>query len=104
MNTIRTTQNVTGTTLTIPRPPEFEGRQVEVEVRVVVGKESWGEGLKRCAGALADDPEWDTIMDEIHQARKRERRVLAKDESEHRPTASTSGPRNPAGSPSDTSA
>ena len=80
MNAIRTTQNVSGPTLTIPMPPEFEGRQVEVEVRVIGIVEPWGEGLKRCAGALADDPEWDAVMDEIHQARKLERRVLVEDE------------------------
>jgi hypothetical protein len=33
-----------------------------------------GEGFLRTEGALADDPEWDSIMEEIHQARKVERR------------------------------
>jgi len=80
MNTLRTTQNVTRADVDHPLAPEFEGRQVEVEVRVMDGKEPWGKGLKRCAGALADDPEWDDVMDEIHQARKLERRVLAEEE------------------------
>jgi hypothetical protein len=80
MNAIRTTQNVSGPTLTIAMPAEFEGKQVEVEVRVIGDVEPWGEGIKRCAGALADDREWDDIMDEIHKARKLERRVLVEDE------------------------
>jgi hypothetical protein len=33
-----------------------------------------GDGLLRTEGALADDLEWDAIMDEIHRARKLERR------------------------------
>jgi hypothetical protein len=75
MNTIHTIQKVTGPTLTITVPPEFAGQQVEIDTRVVpIKTEPWGEGLKRCAGALADDPEWDAIMEEIHQGRKLERR------------------------------
>jgi acyl carrier protein len=33
-----------------------------------------GEGIRRTEGALADDTEWDAIMEEIQQARRRERR------------------------------
>ncbi len=57
-----------------------EGQQVEVQVKVLQETRPWGEGLKRCAGALADDPEWDAIMDEVHQARKLERRPLPEEE------------------------
>jgi hypothetical protein len=53
-----------------------DGMEVEVRLRVTQTAQPWGEGLRRCAGALADDPEWDVIMDEIHQARKQERRAL----------------------------
>jgi hypothetical protein len=76
MNAIHSVQTVTGPTITIPLPAEFEGKQVEIDIRVVTRKEPWGEGLKRCAGALADDSEWDAIMDEIHLSRKLERRPL----------------------------
>jgi hypothetical protein len=42
----------------------------------VLAKKPWGEGLRRCAGALAD--EWtgddDRILDEIHQDRKHDSR------------------------------
>ena len=51
-----------------------EGQAVELEIRVVPKKtEPWGEGLKRCAGALADEwtDEDDRILEEIHQDRKR---------------------------------
>lgn len=80
MNAIRTIQNVAGPTLTIAVPPEFAGRQVEVEVRVVPTPQPWGEGLRRCAGGLANDPEWDSVMDEVYQARKVERPSRTVDE------------------------
>jgi hypothetical protein len=41
---------------------------------------AWGEGLRQCAGALADDPEWDGIMEEIYRGRKLERRSQPEDE------------------------
>jgi hypothetical protein len=51
-----------------------EGLAVEVQVTVIQPSRKWGEGILRSAGALADDPHWDAIMEEIHQARKVERR------------------------------
>jgi hypothetical protein len=80
MQTIRTIQNVTGSSVTIPVPPEFQGQQVEIQLKVVSPSQPWGEGLKRCAGALADDAEWDGIMEEIYQSRKIERRPQLEDE------------------------
>jgi hypothetical protein len=56
------------------------GEEVEVQIKTLPATQNWGEGLKRCAGALADDPEWDAIMEEIHRARKLERRPLPDDE------------------------
>ena len=50
-----------------------DGQQVEVLVSVLGPAKVWGEGIRRSAGALADDSEWDGIMDEIHQSRKLER-------------------------------
>jgi hypothetical protein len=52
-----------------------EGQEVEVQVRVLpkTGRNP-GEGFLRTEGALADDTEWDAIMEEIYQARKRDRR------------------------------
>jgi len=51
-----------------------EGQKVEVQVKIIQPDKKWGEGILRTAGALADDPYWDAIMEEIHQARKVERR------------------------------
>lgn len=52
-----------------------DGQDVVVEVKVVspLLREP-GDGFRRTEGALADDQEWDAIMDEVHQARKQERR------------------------------
>ncbi len=52
-----------------------EGQEVEVQVRVLpqTGRRP-GEGFLRTEGALADDTEWDAIMEEIYQARKRDPR------------------------------
>jgi hypothetical protein len=52
-----------------------DGEEVEVQVRVIpkTARRS-GEGFLRTEGALADDTEWDAIMEEIYQSRKRERR------------------------------
>jgi hypothetical protein len=57
-----------------------DGQQVEIHVKVVEngGKpaHTWGEGLRRCAGALASEwtEEDDRILDEIYQERKRDTR------------------------------
>jgi hypothetical protein len=50
-----------------------DGQEVRVQVTALPPAQPWGEGLRRCAGALADDPEWDRIMEEIHRERKLER-------------------------------
>jgi hypothetical protein len=47
-----------------------EGQEVEVQVRVVVAGRTWGEGILRSAGILADDPEWDDIMEQIDRQRR----------------------------------
>jgi hypothetical protein len=51
-----------------------EGQAVEVQVKTVEPPRKWGDGIVRTAGALADDPYWDAIMEDVHQARKVERR------------------------------
>jgi hypothetical protein len=51
-----------------------EGQQVEVQLRLLPnGIRKPGEGYLRTEGALADDTEWDAVMDEIHKSRKAER-------------------------------
>jgi hypothetical protein len=48
-----------------------EGQEVEVQVRVISKiARTPGEGFLRTEGALADDTEWDSIMEQIHRERK----------------------------------
>jgi hypothetical protein len=52
-----------------------DGEAVELVVRRVSPHDQRpGEGILRTEGALADDAEWDAIMDEIQRSRKQERR------------------------------
>ena len=54
-------------------PALGDGVTVEVQLREVRRTRQPGEGLLRTEGALADDTEWDAIMEEVQQARKLER-------------------------------
>jgi hypothetical protein len=56
-----------------------EGQEVEVQVSILPPVRKWGEGILRTAGALADDPYWDAIMEEVHQSRKIDRAPQAED-------------------------
>ena len=47
-----------------------EGQEVEVQVSILPPARKWGDGILRTAGALADDPYWDGIMEEVYQERK----------------------------------
>jgi hypothetical protein len=72
---------VHGKTIELDEDPGMtDGQEVEVQVKVVPPTKKWGEGILRTAGALADDEEWDAIMDEVHKARKIERRPQLDDE------------------------
>jgi citrate lyase beta subunit len=51
-----------------------DGQQVEVELKIIEATKKWGEGILRTSGALADDPYWDAIMEQIQRSRKVERR------------------------------
>jgi hypothetical protein len=57
-----------------------DGQEVEVQIKVISPSANWGDGILRTAGALADDPYWDAIMEEVHQARKIERRPQTEDQ------------------------
>jgi hypothetical protein len=61
-----------------------EGQEVEVQVKVLPNKTARkpGEGFLRTEGALADDTEWDGIMEEIYQERKQDRRPQTSDDIE----------------------
>jgi hypothetical protein len=56
-------------------PGMSEGQEVEVQVRLLPKTDRKpGDGFLRTEGALADDPYWDAIMEEIYQERKRDTR------------------------------
>lgn len=57
-----------------------EGQEIEVQIRVIQNSpRKPGDGFIRTEGALANDNEWDTIMDEIYRARKVERQAQVPD-------------------------
>lgn len=46
-----------------------EGQEVEVQVKLILqSPRKSGEGFLRTEGALADDEEWDAVMEEIANA------------------------------------
>jgi hypothetical protein len=68
---------VHGNTIQLREHPGVpDGQEVELVVRVVAPPRAWGEGIRRSAGALADQwtEEDDKILEEIHQDRKRDSR------------------------------
>ncbi|MEI6326314.1 MAG: hypothetical protein WCO91_12745 [Gemmataceae bacterium] len=57
-----------------------EGQDVIVQVKWIAQTNRIpGEGFQSTEGSLANDEEWDEIMEEIHQARKKERRIPVPD-------------------------
>ena len=66
---------VHGKTIELSEPAGVaDGQEVEVVVRFSMPSRPWGEGIRSSAGGWADYPEIDTIMEQIQQNRKRERR------------------------------
>jgi hypothetical protein len=55
-------------------PGVGDGQRVQVVLSLPSSAGAWGEGIRRTAGSLANDPDWDAIMAEVHEGRKRERR------------------------------
>ena len=53
-----------------------DGQMVEISVKTTPPLAQWGDGLRRCAGALAD--EWteddDRILDELYRERQQDSR------------------------------
>jgi hypothetical protein len=72
---------VNGKTIELRDDPGIPaGEEVEVIVKPLQPKPAeWGEGLRRCAGALADEwtDEDDRILEEIYQQRKSVRPEIA---------------------------
>jgi hypothetical protein len=68
---------VRGKTIELEENPGVgEGEQVEITIKPIHSHRPWGEGLRRCAGALASawTDEDDRILDEIYSDRKRDSR------------------------------
>jgi hypothetical protein len=64
-----------GSTIELSENPGFaEGQMVQVVVHPVEPARPWGGGIRRTAGALADQwtDEDDRILEEIYQDRKRD--------------------------------
>ena len=57
-----------------------EGQGVEVQLKISSEANRSGDGIQRSAGALANDPDFDDIMDEVYRARKLERVSRSEDE------------------------
>jgi hypothetical protein len=57
-------------------PGVADGQYVEVTVKTIPAQGAWGEGLRRCAGALAQEwtEEDDHILAALHQDRQRDTR------------------------------
>jgi hypothetical protein len=63
-----------GKTIELNEMPELaDGSAVEIVIRPARPHRLPGQGFARTEGALADDAEWDAIMDEVQQARRHER-------------------------------
>ncbi len=60
-----------------------DGQEVEIQVQVIpkTGNKP-GDGFLRTEGALANDVEWDAIMEEVYQSRKLERHSVVPDVGE----------------------
>ena len=66
-----------GKTVELSDDPGMEdGQEVEVMVRLAKENGNWGDGLRRCAGALADSwtEEDDRILDQIYKERQTDSR------------------------------
>ena len=63
---------ISGNTIELDKALDIpEGQEVEVHVKVVSNvSPKTGEGFLRTEGALADDLEWDSIMEEVYTARR----------------------------------
>ena len=70
-------KKIHGRTIELAEDPCLaETQDLEVQVKVLAPARKWGDGIRRTAGAWADDPEWDAVIERIHRERKLERRPL----------------------------
>ncbi len=61
-----------GKTIQLEENPGMgDGQKVEVVLRPQSSAKTWGEGIRRSAGSLADYPEMDAFLEEVQQQRHR---------------------------------
>ncbi len=51
-------------------PGLMDGQEVEVVIRPATKNGTWGEGIRRSAGAWSNVPDIDNIVDEIQRLRR----------------------------------
>ena len=56
-----------------------EGQEVEILVKLIPGRQVWGEGIVRSAGGLVEHGDLDSILEQIHRERQDERRAQVVD-------------------------
>jgi hypothetical protein len=65
-----------GKTIELSEIPDLaDGSAVEIVIRPARPHRLPGEGFARTEGALADDAEWDVIMEQVQHARRHERNI-----------------------------
>lgn len=70
---------IRGQTIVLDEDPGvLEGEPVQVTL-IGLSPPQPGDGLLRTEGALANDPEWDAIMESIHRSRKLEQQLETPD-------------------------
>lgn len=77
--TKRVTGKIYGRIIELDRDLGLEaGQEVQVKIEFVQPSKNWGEGLKRCAGAFADEwtEEDDRFFEQLRQQRKIQRRGI----------------------------
>jgi hypothetical protein len=56
-----------------------EGQEVEILVKLIPGRQVWGEGIVRSAGGWVEHGDLDSILEQIHRERQDERRAQVVD-------------------------
>jgi hypothetical protein len=72
---IQVTGTIHGTSIELDAPTELaEGQRVEITVvPLSAPSKSWGDGLRQAAGVMADNPDFEQVMADVQQMRRRKR-------------------------------
>ena len=47
-----------------------DGQDVDAQVKPVTPERVWGDGIRRSAGCMVDDPNFDAVMEEVRRDRR----------------------------------